>query len=230
MGTWCKRVAASEGFEDFILALIVFNAALMGLETSSTLQLRYGEAFYYAFIVSQIIFVAEIAIRIVAYAPKFREFFRGFWNPFDFTVVVLSLIPAVGGFAMIARLARVFRVMRILSVSDEMRIFIEGMGRSIGLLSKATVLLGVLGYIFAISGFYLFSEVAPASWGTLGDSFRSVFFLALLQRVPEFVAEVGPGGFVGKLFFPVFYFVYGVVVLNLMGAVTAQYRAGGERE
>ncbi|MFM1848603.1 MAG: hypothetical protein RL417_2077 [Pseudomonadota bacterium] len=229
MSPWCKRLAESEGFETFILSLIILNAALMGLETSGTVQSHYGEGLHYAFVVSQIIFVVEIGIRLGAYAPKFREFFHDFWNSFDFIVVAASLIPAVGGFAAIARVARVFRVMRIISVSDEMRAFIEGMGRSLGLLFKATVLLAVLGYIFAISGFYLFSEVAPASWGTLADSFRSVFFLALLQRVPEFFTEAVLGGLAGKIFFPVFYLVYGGVLINLIAAVTAQYRIEGDK-
>lgn len=230
MGTWCRRIAQSDGFEDFILCLIVINAALLGLETSKTLELRYGEIFYYAFLFSQLIFVAEIVIRLLAYAPRFPDFFRNAWNVFDFVVVAASLIPAVGGFALIARIARLFRVVRILSVSDEMRSFIEGMSRTFGLLAKTTVLLGVLGYMFAISGYYLFSEGAPQSWGTLGDSFRSVFFLALLQRVPEFVAEVPTGDLLGKLFFPIFYLVYGAIGLNLIGAVAARYQTRGDFE
>lgn len=229
MATWCHRIATSETFRNFILALIVLNAVLMGLETNAALHEHFGEAFFLAFAISQGIFIVEMAIRLGAYAPRYSEFFKDSWNTFDFIIVLVSLIPAVGGFAVIARVARVLRVARLFSTSAPLRMFLEGIGRSTGLFLKAAVLLGILGYIFAIAGFYLFGEVAPASWGTLGASLRSVFLLALLQQVPQFLAELGPGDILGYLFFPTFYLVLLAVGVNLIGAVTALYRDTGGR-
>lgn len=224
MATWCQRIAASDGFRNFILALIVLNAVLFGLETNAALLEHFGEAFFLAFAVSQGIFIVEMAIRIGACAPRYSEFFKDSWNTFDLTIVIVSLIPAVGGFAVVARVARVLRVARLLSTSAAMRTFLEGMGRSTGLFLRAAALLAILGYIFAIAGYHLFGETTPASWGTLGASLRSVFLLALLQQVPYFLAEVGPGDTLGHLFFPIFYLVFLTVGSNLIGAVTELHR------
>ena len=48
-------------------------------------------------------FVAEILIRIAAFGTRPWRFFLDGWNVFDFSVVALSLLPAAGPFATVAR-------------------------------------------------------------------------------------------------------------------------------
>ena len=45
MTTRCHRLASSPGFQNGILAVIVGNAILIGLETSPALWVRYGGLF-----------------------------------------------------------------------------------------------------------------------------------------------------------------------------------------
>ncbi len=112
-----RRIADSASFQHFILGVIVFAAVLIGVETSETLMAHYGPAFDGLELVLQVIFVAEIGIRLLAYWPRLGAFFRDGWNVFDFVVVAASLLPQAGAFAMVARLARLMRVTRLVSSS-----------------------------------------------------------------------------------------------------------------
>jgi voltage-gated sodium channel len=75
--------------------------------------------------------VVELAIRLAAFGARPWRFFLDGWNVFDFGVVALSLLPAAGPFATVARLARVLRVARVVSSLPELRLIIGTMLRSI---------------------------------------------------------------------------------------------------
>ena len=105
----CNKVAANPWFDRLIVALIVINAVVLGMETSPDLVARYGEVFLMINHLVLGVFVLEAVIKITAVAPRFRLYFGDGWNLFDFTIVVLSLIPSTGEYAMIARLARLLR-------------------------------------------------------------------------------------------------------------------------
>lgn len=158
---------ASDGFRGTILFLIALNAIAMGLEATPEADTRYGSVLDWVFLVSQIIFVAEMLARWVV-APR-GEFFRDSWNRFDFTVVALSLTPAIGEFALVARVFRILRVMRIASVSDVLlgKVLKQDSGLRAVLLAVFMALLA--GYVFALSGFHLFGDTLP-QWNSLAHS------------------------------------------------------------
>src|SRR5688572_19384043 len=119
-----RRIAGAPGFQNFVMALILANAVLLGFETSESLVARHATLFSAASATIQALFVIEIAIRLAAHLPRLHEFFRDGWNLFDFTVVALSLLPQAGPFATIARLARVLRVSRLVSAWPDLRLII----------------------------------------------------------------------------------------------------------
>ena len=63
--------------------VIVLGAIVIGVETSATLTARYGPIIVAVEMLIQTIFVAEIAIRLLACWPKPAAFFRNGWNVFD---------------------------------------------------------------------------------------------------------------------------------------------------
>ena len=212
-----QSIANDPRFQSFILSLILINAIVMGLETSAALVDYYDLWFYVFFIVSQIIFVAEIAVRIFACAPRFRDFFRSFWNFFDFTIVALSLIPAVGSFALIARLARVLRVARIFSTSKHLRNFLNNIATSFEVFWFSLIILLVIFYGYAIAGFYCFSDSYPLEWGSLWSAAKALSGWCLFHGVGDFVESQG----IGALFFSgSFLFLFWSVVINLVAATT----------
>lgn len=114
MRALCRKIVANPWFDRFIIALIVLNAVVLGLETSPELVARYGEFMTLINHVVLAVFVLEAVIKITAVMPRIGLYFGDGWNLFDFTIVVLSLVPATGDFAMIARLLRLLRVMRLI--------------------------------------------------------------------------------------------------------------------
>lgn len=213
----CRRIASSPRFQGFVMTLILANAVLLGVETSPGVMARYGETVGLAEAFIQIAFVIEIAIRLAAYLPRVHEFFREGWNVFDFTVVALSLLPAAGPFATVARLARVLRVSRLVSVWPDLRLIIGTMLRSIPSMGHVIALLSLLLYVYAVLGYHLFHDVAPQHWGSLGRSLESLFQTLTLEGWVE-IARQSPHP-IGWIYFASFIVIAVFVVTNLFIAV-----------
>ena len=102
----CARIVDAPAFNGLIIAMILITALGLGVETSQTMHAEWGHAIRWAFHVALAVFVIEAAIKLTAVAPRFERYFRDGWNLFDFTILVLALLPEAGEFALIARLAR----------------------------------------------------------------------------------------------------------------------------
>jgi voltage-gated sodium channel len=214
----CRRLVDDARFQPAVIALIALNALLMGLETSTTVMERAGAPLLVVNRVVQALFVLELTVRLAAAHPV-RTFFADGWNVFDAVVIGLSLLPVAGPFATVARLARVLRVTRLVSVSPELRLIVATMLRSIPSLGHVVVLLGVLLYVYAIAGFYLFRAHDPAHWGTLGAALLSLFQILTLEGWPEMQAALlGPLPW-AWLYFASFVVIAVFVVINLFIAV-----------
>jgi voltage-gated sodium channel len=214
-----SRIASSHAFQQFILAVIILTAVVVGLETSETLTARYGALFDGLDVVVQTIFVFEIAVRILACWPRPAAFFRDGWNVFDFLVVVASLLPQAGAFAMVARLARLLRVTRLVSIFPELRLIIGTMLRSIPSMGHVIMLLSLMLYVYGILGFYLFRDEDGEHWGTLGAALLTLFQMLTLEgwvEIQESVLDAYPWAW---LYFGSFVFVAVFVVVNLFIAV-----------
>jgi voltage-gated sodium channel len=171
----CRRIADDRRFQLIVLGVIVFNAALMGVETSARLTHEYGSLLSALNLAIQGFFVFEMTVRLLSYWPRLPLFFRDGWNLFDFSIVTLSLLPVAGPFATVSRLARLLRVTRLVSVSTELRLIIGTMVRSIPSMGHVALLLGVLVYVYAIVGFYLFRSHDPENWSDLKSAMLTVF-------------------------------------------------------
>ena len=212
-------LVAGAAFQRGTLALILANAALMGLETWGPLVARWGGALVLAETVLQALFVAEIALRLAACAPRPLRYFRDGWNTFDFVVVAASLLPAVGAFATVARLARVLRIARLVPALPELRLIIGTMLRSIPSMGHVVALLGLLLYVYGIFGYQLFAADAPQHWGSLPAALQSLFQILTLEGWVELQAEVLPTHPWAWAYFASFIVIAVFVVINLFIAV-----------
>jgi voltage-gated sodium channel len=214
-----RRIADNPRFQHFILGIIVVGAIVIGVETSATLTARYGAVIVAVEMLIQTVFVAEIAIRILACWPRPLGFFRNGWNIFDFVVVAASLLPQAGAFAMVARLARLLRVTRLVSVFPELRLIIGTMVKSIPSMGHVIVLLTLLLYVYAVLGFHFFRAADPTHWNSLGTALLTLFQMLTLEGWVEIQAAVLTAHPWAWIYFSSFVFVAVFVVVNLFIAV-----------
>ncbi len=195
-----------------VLALILANAVILGLETSPALMARWGDTLTLLDRLTLGVFVLEIGAHVYAHGGRF---FRDPWSVFDFTVVAIALVPASGPFAVL-RALRVLRVLRILTIVPSMRRVVGGMLAAIpGLGSVAAVLL-LLFYVFAVIATNLFGAQFPDWFGSLGRSLYTLFQVMTLESwsmgIVRPVMEAYP---LAWLFFIPFILVATFTMLNL---------------
>ncbi len=213
------RFTYSRRFEYFIVALILFNGALLGLETSPGMVERLGpwlDAGQWAVLG---VFIVEAALKLYAVWPRIDSYFRDPWNDFDFLIIVLSLVPAVGVLALVARTARLLRVLRLVSVIPELRLLVTTLVRSLPGMLHIVVLTSLLTYIYAIVGYQLFSEHDPMHWHNLGTSLLSLFRVVTLEDWTDIMYTAMEAHPLAWLYFTSFVVLATFIVINLFTAL-----------
>jgi voltage-gated sodium channel len=219
MVQWCKTLAQSKTFQHFVLGVILFNAVLIGVETSRELMVSHHTLLKTLNIAVQVIFVFELIVRLISYAPRVQNFFKDGWNVFDFLILVISLIPAAGPMATVVRVARVLRVARLVSIWPELRLIVGTMLRSIPSMGHVITLAGLLIYIYGVVGTMLYRDLDPAHWGSLGRSCLTLFQILTLEGWAEMQATLLPSAPNAWIFFTTYIVVAVFVVINLFIAV-----------
>jgi len=178
----CKHIAQSVWFERTILALILVTAAMIAYEAfpqwmSPTIAQNF-EAVHQLILAA---FIVEAAIKMLALSPKPWQYFKSGWNVFDFSLIVLSLLPITSQFALLGRLMRLLRVVRLINALPELRLIVETLLRSIPSMFHIMLLMGVLFFIYAVLGFHLFHEHDPVHWRDLSYAILTLFRIVTLE-------------------------------------------------
>ncbi len=160
-----------------IIALILINAALLGIETSTEVMQRAGGFILALDKLILAVFTLEIAIRLFVHRAAF---WRDPWSIFDFTVVAIALIPASGPFAVL-RALRVLRVLRLLTMVPSMRRVVGALLAAIPGLGSIALVLMIIYYVFAVIATNLFAVSHPEWFGTLGRSLYTLFQIMTLE-------------------------------------------------
>jgi voltage-gated sodium channel len=163
--------------QNVIIALILVNAVLLGLETWPPAMAAAGGLIIALDLAILPVFVVEIALRIYVHRAAF---WRDPWSLFDFFVVAIALLPATGQLAVL-RALRVLRVLRLLTMVPSMRRVVGALlGAIPGLGSIALVLL-IIYYVFAVIATNLFAATYPEWFGHLGRSLYTLFQVMTLE-------------------------------------------------
>ncbi len=203
---------ASPFWERTIVILIVFNALAMGLETSQTAVAVTGNLLRIIDNIVIAIFTVEITLRIYAHGWRF---WRDGWSLFDFTIVAIALMPATGGFSVLRSL-RIIRALRLISTVKSMRRVMGGMLAAIPSMGAVVALLALIFYVAAVMATKLYGQDYPENFGTLGDSFFSLFQVMTLEGwADNFVIPVMAKHPYAWIFFIIFMLVTTFTVLNL---------------
>jgi len=199
-----------------ILVLIVVNAVLMGLETSSAIMAQAGSLIRAVDRAILMVFVVELTLRIFVHR---LAFFRDPWSLFDFAVVAVALVPASGPFAVL-RALRVLRVLRMLTIVPSMRRVVGALLSAVPGLSSIAMVLLLVFYVFAVIATHLFGAAFPDWFGTLGRSLYTLFQVMTLESwsmgISRPVMEVMPHAWA---FFIPFILFATFTMLNLFIAI-----------
>src|SRR3712207_6245846 len=87
---YAQRIVGSRWFEPFMIALILVNAVLIGLETSPEFVERYDGWLHVGNDIILGFFIVEALLKITAVAPRWRLYFGDGWNLFDVAIIILS--------------------------------------------------------------------------------------------------------------------------------------------
>lgn len=199
-----------------IIVLIIINAVLLGMETSTTIMDKIAPILIMIDTLILGVFVIELTARMFVYR---LEFWKDPWGIFDFIVVAIALVPASGPFAVL-RALRVLRVLRLLTMVPSMRRVVGALLAAIPGLGSIALVLLIVYYVFAVIATNLFGEAYPEWFGTLGRTFYTLFQVMTLESwsmgISRPVMEQFPYAW---MFFIPFILVATFTMLNLFIAI-----------
>ncbi|KZN66471.1 voltage-gated sodium channel [Pseudoalteromonas luteoviolacea CPMOR-1] len=208
-------VVEAKSFQNFLVAVILFNAVTLGLETT---QFGKDNALLLHKIdtVILLIFTLELLLKLIVYRLKF---FKSGWNCFDFIIVAISWIPA-GGALSVLRAFRILRVLRLFSIVPQMRRVIGALGHSLPGMASVIGVLGIVFYVSAVLTTKLFGQHPDPNmqewFGSLGASAYTLFQVMTLESwsmgIVRPTMELFPESW---LFFVPFIIITSFAVLNL---------------
>ncbi len=211
-----RQFIESALFQNAILTVIVVNAVIIGMETSSYLMNRIGPTLHLLDDIAITIFVVEIILKLMVYR---LGFFRSGWNIFDFVIVSAALLPLGGSFAVL-RALRILRAFRLISAMPKMRQVVQGLLSAIPSMGSVILLLSLIFYVASVMATKLFGGAFPEWFGSVGASLYSLFQIMTLESwsmgIVRPIMEVYPWAWA---FFVPFVLVTSFVVLNLFIAI-----------
>ena len=226
MENWkIKSFVESRWFQAFVIAVILLNSVVFGLQTSQGLMERFGRTLNLFDQFCLGVFTVELVLKIIVYNKRFCH---DPWNIFDFIIVAVSFVPDMGMFSAL-RLFRVLRVFKLISGVRPLRVILSAVIRSIPGVMWASVILLLVYYVYGIIGTNLFGKTHPQWFGTLGGSVYSLFQIMTLESwsmgIARPVIEVHPYAwiyFVSYILFSSFVvmnIVVGIVLTSIADSV-----------
>ncbi|PKK15365.1 ion transporter [Thermomonospora sp. CIF 1] len=219
-----RGVVESQITQRVIIAVILINAAALGLETVPQVAAHHGPLLQAIDRIALAIFVIELAAKACAYRTGFV---RDPWNLFDAAIVGISLVPHSAGLSVL-RALRILRALRLISTVPSMRRVVSALLSAIpGMASIAALLMLVL-YVAAVMAAKLYGATNPEYFGDLGSSLFTLFQVMTGEswsNVARAVMDHHPWAW---LFFVGFILVCTFVVLNLFIAVVVRAMEEGE--
>jgi voltage-gated sodium channel len=208
------RLAAwvdSPRVQRFVVAVILVNAGILGLETSPAIMARWGTLLLALDKLCLAVFLLELVVKMQAYRGRF---WRSGWNVFDFLVVGVALIPGAGLWAVLRSL-RVLRVLRLLTVVPALRKVVAAFLHAIPGLGGVTVVMAIFLYTAAVLATNLFGADYPEWFGGLGRSLFSLFQILTLEGWADMARAIMETHPWAPAFFIPFILIATFTVLNL---------------
>ena len=200
----------------FLILLILANAALMGLETSSYVQEHFSRELVMLDEAILLVFIVEIVCLLLA---RGLAFFKDPWSVFDFIVISIAVVPATESFSVL-RALRVLRVLRLFTKVKSLQKVVKSLLSAVPGLGSVGMVMLLIFYVSAVLATNLFSKDFPETFGNMGLTLYTLFQIMTgdgwSDSVARPVMEVFPYAWI---FFIIFILISTFVILNLFIAV-----------
>jgi voltage-gated sodium channel len=236
-----QKLIVNKGFNTFIFSLILLSAVIIGLETYPRLAKQYHDALSLIDGIIIAIFTIEIALKILSNGKRPWVYFSDPWNVFDFIIVAVCLFPfSDTHYFAVFRILRVLRVFRMITVFPKLRLIIGALLKSIPSMGYVVMLIGILFYVYAIVGVFVFGETDPMHFGDLHHAFVTLFKVLTLEGWTDImnVHIFGPANSENQhivslwpfLYFASFILIGAMIIMNLFIGVIMNSMEESQKE
>ena len=178
----CKQISEAKAFTNFILCVIGIAAVVVGMQTYKEFELKHRTVLDMLDAMIIAIFILEVIIKIVAQGRQPQNYFKDAWNIFDFSIVVVCLLPIQSNeFVAVLRLARVLRVLKLVSAIPRLQVLVGAVLKSIPSIGYVFLLAILHFYIYGCMATFLFSDNDPVHFRNLQTSMLSLFRAVTLE-------------------------------------------------
>jgi voltage-gated sodium channel len=160
--------------------------------------------------------IIEAILKLAAHCPRPWDYFRDGWNVFDFTIIVLCLLPVGSQFAVVLRLGRTLRLLRLVSALPKLQLLVGALIKSFSSMGYVSLLLGIMFYIYAITGVHLFGGHDKEHFGSLSQALLTLFQTITLDDWKHLLASASGGSpAIAVIYFVSFIQLGTMIMLNL---------------
>lgn len=203
-------------FQRLIILTILLAGVLAGIETDAATVTKHGPVLRTLDAIVLGIFIIEILLKLTANCPRPWNYFRDGWNVFDFIVVILCLLPMESQFAVVLRLGRTLRLLRLVSALPKLQLLVGALIKSFSSMGYVGLLLGLMFYIYAITGVHLFAGHDKEHFGSLSKAFLTLFQTITLDDWKFlFASATGSSPAIAAIYFVSFILLGTMIMLNL---------------
>ncbi|MFI4859914.1 MAG: ion transporter [Phycisphaerales bacterium JB063] len=175
------RLIAGPWFQNTILALIVIAAVLVGIETYPAIMDRHGHLLHTLDKVVLWLFTLEAVLKMAQHGRRFYRYFLDPWNIFDFVIVAVCFLPVDSQYAAVLRLARIMRALRLITAIPRLQLIVGSLIKALPSMVYVSILLGLMFYVYAVMGVFLWGGNDPVHFGNLQKSMLSLFRVVTLE-------------------------------------------------
>jgi hypothetical protein len=131
--------------------------------------------------ISQLVFLVEFIVKLLANGLQPWGYFRSYWNVFDFAILIVGFTRQPG--LLVARMLRLFRVMEILG-GRARRNFAAFLSSILSFRVIGTLWMIVI-FLYAVAGSHVFGGNDPFRFKDAGTAAMTLFWASTMDGLPE---------------------------------------------
>jgi voltage-gated sodium channel len=177
-----RKIVNNQLFSYFIFSLILLSAVIIGIETYPAIASQYHHVLSLIDKLIITFFSIEIFLKILSNGKRPWQYFSDPWNVFDFIIVGLCLVPLSDThYFAVFRILRILRVFRMITVFPKLKLIVSALLKSIPSMGYVIMLIGILFYVYAVVGVFVFGAADPLHFGDLHHAFVTLFKILTLE-------------------------------------------------